>query len=187
MLPLVYLHGLSTGDFVPALEQFLGAAAGLSPATVTRLTAQRQADHTAFQDRDLSSTDYVDIWADGVHLRIRLEEANAAVLVLMGMRADGTKEPIAMADGYRKSSEMWARLLRACARRGIYTPAPAVGDSALGFWNPLNKVFPNPATTGVGFTRQPIAWRPPRPQSPRPNARSRSSTTPKTRSTRRRR
>lgn len=71
VLPLLYLHGLSSGDFVPALEQFLGSSAGLSPATVTRLTTQWQADHTAFQDRDLSATDYVYVWADGVHLRIR--------------------------------------------------------------------------------------------------------------------
>ncbi|WP_406378967.1 IS256 family transposase [Streptomyces sp. NBC_01618] len=137
------LHGLSSGDFVPALEQFLGSSAGLSPATVTRLTTQWQADHTAFQDRDLSATDYVYVWADGVHLRIRLEEAKAAALVLMGVRADGTKELIAMADGYRESSEAWAGLLRDCARRGMRAPVLAVGDGALGFWNALNEVFPD--------------------------------------------
>lgn len=142
VLPLLYLHGLSSGDFVPALEQFLSSSAGLSPARVTRLTAQWQADHTAFQDRDLSATDYVYVWADGVHLRIRLEEAKAAVLVLMGVRADGTKELIAMADGYRESSEAWAGLLRNCARRGMRAPVLAVGDGALGFWNALNEVFP---------------------------------------------
>ncbi|MFF3342751.1 IS256 family transposase [Streptomyces flavidovirens] len=142
VLPLLYLHGLSSGDFVPALEQFLGSSAGLSAATVTRLTAQWQADHTAFQDRDLSATDYVYVWADGVHLRIRLEEAKAAVLVLMGVRADGTKELIAMTDGYRESSEAWAGLLRDCARRGMRAPVLAVGDGALGFWNALHEVFP---------------------------------------------
>jgi hypothetical protein len=72
--------------------------------------------------RDLSATDYVYVWADGVHLRIRLEEAKAAVLVLMGVRADGTKELIAMTDGYRESSEAWAGLLRDCARRGMRAP-----------------------------------------------------------------
>ncbi|AEM82686.1 IS256 family transposase [Streptomyces violaceusniger] len=143
VLPLLYLHGLSSGDFVPALEQFLGSSAGLSSATVTRLTAQWQADHTAFMDRDLSVTDYVYVWADGVHLRIRLEEAKAAVLVLMGVRADGMKELIAMTDGYRESSEAWAGLLRDCARRGMRGPVLAVGDGALGFWNALNEVFPN--------------------------------------------
>lgn len=131
MLPLLYLHGLSSGDFVPALEQFLGSSAGLSPATVTRLTTQWQADHKAFGERDLSATDYVYVWADGIHLRIRLEEAKAAVLVVMGVRADGTKELIAMADGYRESAESWASLLRDAARRGMRAPVLAVGDGAL--------------------------------------------------------
>ncbi|MET9888114.1 IS256 family transposase [Streptomyces sp. NPDC006430] len=144
VLPLLYLHGLSSGDFVPALEQFLGSSASLSPATVIRLTTQWQADHKAFMDRDLSATDYVYVyvWADGVHLRIRLEEAKAAVLVVVGVRADGTKELIAMTDGYRESSEAWAGLLRDCARRGMRAPVLAVGDGALGFWNALNEVFP---------------------------------------------
>ncbi|WP_031487744.1 IS256 family transposase [Streptomyces bicolor] len=142
VLPLLYLHGLSSGDFVPALEQFLGSSAGLSPATVTRLTQQWQGDHKAFGERDLSATDYIYIWADGIHLRIRLEEAKAAVLVVMGVRADGTKELIAMADGYRESSESWASLLRDCQRRGMRAPVLAVGDGALGFWNAINEVFP---------------------------------------------
>ncbi|UKY47564.1 IS256 family transposase [Streptomyces inhibens] len=142
VLPLLYLHGLSSGDFVPALEQFLGSSAGPSAATVTRLTQQWQGDHKAFGERDLSATDYVYVWADGIHLRIRLQEAKAAVLVVMGVRADGTKELIAMADGYRESSESWAGLLRDCQRRGMRAPVLAVGDGALGFWNALNEVFP---------------------------------------------
>jgi Transposase, Mutator family len=105
VLPLLYLHGLSTGDFVPALEQFLGSAAGLSPATVARLTAQWQADHAAFCERDLSQVDYVCVWADGVHLRIRLGESDACVLVLIGVRAEGTKELIAMDEGYRETAK----------------------------------------------------------------------------------
>ncbi|WP_326732811.1 IS256 family transposase [Streptomyces phaeochromogenes] len=142
VLPLLYLHGLSSGDFVPVLEQFLGSSAGLSAATVTRLTQQWQGDHKAFGERDLSATDYVYVWADGIHLRIRLEEAKAAVLVVMGVRADGTKELIAMADGYRESSESWASLVRDCQRRGMRAPVLAVGDGALGFWNAINEVFP---------------------------------------------
>ena len=142
VLPLLYLHGLSTGDFVPALEQFLGSTAGLSPATVSRLTTQWQADHAAFQDRDLSSTDYVYVWVDGIHLRIRLDQAKAAVLVVIGVRADGTKELVSMADGYRESTEAWAGLLRDCARRGMRAPVLAVGDGALGFWKALREVFP---------------------------------------------
>lgn len=143
VLPLLYLHGLSTGDFVPALEQFLGSAAGLSPATVTRLTAQWGADHDTFQRRDLSGCDYVYVWADGVHLKVRLEEAKACVLVLLGVRADGRKELIALDCGYRESGESWANLLRDCARRGMRAPVLAVGDGALGFWKALAEVFPD--------------------------------------------
>ncbi|MER7195498.1 IS256 family transposase [Streptomyces flaveolus] len=142
VLPLLYLHGLSSGDFVPALEQFLGSSAGLSPATVTRLTQQWQADHTAFMDRDLAEVDYVYVWADGIHLNVRLEEAKACVLVLIGVRADGSKELVALKDGYRESAESWADLMRDCARRGMCAPVLAVGDGALGFWKALAEVFP---------------------------------------------
>ncbi len=142
VLPLLYLHGLSSGDFVPALEQFLGSSAGLSPATVTRLTQQWQADHSAFMDRDLADVDYVYVWADGIHLNVRLEEAKACVLVLVGVRADGSKELVALKDGYRESGESWADLLRDCARRGMRAPVLAVGDGALGFWKALAEVFP---------------------------------------------
>ena len=142
VLPLLYLHGLSTGDFVPALEQFLGSSAGLSSATVTRLTKQWSDDHDAFQQRDLSGADYVYVWVDGIHLRIRLSEARSCVLVVMGVRADGTKELVAMAEGMRESAESWADLLRDCARRGMRAPVLAVGDGALGFWKALAEVFP---------------------------------------------
>ncbi|MET8081530.1 IS256 family transposase [Streptomyces sp. NPDC005303] len=144
VLPLLYLHGLSSGDSVPALEQFLGSSAGLSPATVTRLTQQWQADHAAFMDRDLAEVDYVYVWADGIHLNVRLEEAKACVLVLVlvGVRADGSKELVALKDGYRESGESWADLMRDCARRGMRAPVLAVGDGALGFWKALAEVFP---------------------------------------------
>ncbi|MFE9009170.1 IS256 family transposase [Streptomyces sp. NPDC007875] len=142
VLPLLYLHALSSGDFVPALQQFLGSSAGLSPATVTRLTEQWQADHAAFLDRDLAEVDYVYVWADGIHLNVRLEEARACVLVLIGVRADGSKELVALEDGYRESGEPWADLLRDCARRGMRAPVLAVGDGALGFWKALAEVFP---------------------------------------------
>lgn len=142
VLPLLYLHGLSSGDFVPALEQFLGSSAGLSAATITRLTQQWQADYAAFMDRDLAEVDYVYVWADGIHLNVRLEEAKACVLVLIGVRADGSKELVALKDGYRESGESWADLLRDCARRGMRAPVLAVGDGALGFWKALAEVFP---------------------------------------------
>jgi putative transposase len=142
VLPLLYLHGLSGGDFVPALEQFLGSAAGLSGPTVNRLTKQWTDDHTAFQGRDLSGSDYVYVWADGVHPKVRLGQAHSCVLVLMGVRADGRKELIALAEGLRESTESWADLLRDCRRRGMRDPALVAGDGAMGLWNALAEVFP---------------------------------------------
>lgn len=142
VLPLLYLHGLSSGDFVPALEQFLGSAAGLSSATVTRLTKQWGEDYQSFRSRDLSGVDYVYVWADGVHVNVRLEEHKLCLLVVIGVRADGRKELVALADGFRESSESWADLLRDAARRGMRAPVLAVGDGALGFWKALAEVFP---------------------------------------------
>ena len=142
VLPLLYLHGLSTGDFVPALEAFFGSAAGLSAPVITRLVAAWQADYQAFCQRDLADRDYVYVWADGVHFRVRLEQARLCCLVIVGVRADGTKELVAVADGERESTESWAELLRDCRRRGMRAPVVAVGDGALGLWVALRDVFP---------------------------------------------
>jgi transposase-like protein len=142
VLPLLYLHGLSSGDFVPALGQFLGSSAGLSAAVITKLTETWKAEQRAFAGRDLSAVDYVYVWADGIHVNIRLEEHKLCLLVVIGVRADGRKELIALADGYRESAESWADLLRDCARRGMRAPVLAAGDGALGFWNALREVFP---------------------------------------------
>ncbi|MDV9192605.1 IS256 family transposase [Streptomyces sp. SR27] len=142
VLPLLYLHGLPSGDFVPALEQFLGSAAGLSGPTVNRLTRQWTDDHTAFQARDLSGSDYVYVWADGVHPKVRLGQAHSCVLVLMGVRTDGRKELIALAEGLRESTESWADLLRDCRRRGMRDPTLVAGDGAMGLWKALAEVFP---------------------------------------------
>ncbi len=142
VLPLLYLHGLSTSDFGPALGQFLGSSAGLSAPVITRLTETWKSEQRAFADRDLSQVDYVYLWADGVHVNVRLEEHKLCLLVLVGVRADGHKELVALADGYRESTESWADLLRDCARRGMRAPVLAVGDGALGFWGALREVFP---------------------------------------------
>jgi transposase-like protein len=142
VLPLLYLHGLSSKDFIPALEGFLGTAAGLSAATITRLTVQWQDDARAFNARNLSAVDYVYMWADGIHVNIRLDEERLCLLVLIGVRADGSKELIALADGYRESTGSWADLLRDCKRRGMRAPVLAAGDGALGFWGALREVFP---------------------------------------------
>jgi transposase-like protein len=142
VLPLLYLHGLSSGDFVPALGQFLGSSAGLSAPVITRLTETWKTEQRAFAARDLSGVDYVYLWADGIHVNIRLEEHKLCLLVLIGVRADGRKELVALADGYRESVESWADLLRDAARRGMRAPVLAVGDGALGFWGALREVFP---------------------------------------------
>src|SRR5699024_1374093 len=102
VLPLLYLHGLSTNDFSPALEQFLGTGAGLSAASITRLTRQWQQEADAFQNRDLSGTDFVYVWADGIHLKVRLAQEKLCLLVIIGVRADGRKELVALDDGYRE-------------------------------------------------------------------------------------
>ena len=142
VLPLLYLHGLSSGDFGPALEQFLGSGAGLSAATITRLTGQWQDEAAAFNKRSLAGTDYVYVWVDGIHLKVRLEQDKVCLLVMIGVRAAGTKVLVALDDGHRESTESWADLLRSCKRRGMRAPVLAVGDGALGFWAAVRSVFP---------------------------------------------
>lgn len=143
VLPLLYLHGLSSKDFVPALAELFGTSAGLSAAAIIRLTKSWQAEREAFMARDLSAVDYVYVWVDGVHFNVRLgEDDRLCVLVMVGVRTDGTKELIALADGYRESTESWAELLRDCKRRGMRAPVLAVGDGALGFWAAVRDVFP---------------------------------------------
>jgi transposase-like protein len=142
VLPLLYLHGLSSGDFVPALGQFLGTGTGLSASVITKLTETWKAEAAAFMTRDLSGADYVYLRVDGIHLGIRLEEGKLCLLVMIGVRADGRKELVALAGGYRESAESWADLLRDCARRGMRAPVLATGDGALGFWSAVREVFP---------------------------------------------
>ena len=142
VLPLLYLHGLSSLDFAPALEHFLGSDAGLSAATITRLTTQWQDAARAFNARPLAGTDYVYVWVDGIHLKVRLEADKVCLLVVIGVRADGRKELVALADGFRELSESWADLLRDAKRRGMTAPVLAVGDGALGFWKAVREVFP---------------------------------------------
>jgi transposase-like protein len=154
VLPLLYLHGLSTSDFGPALEQFLGSGAGLSATTITRLTSQWQDEAKSFGQRDLSGTDYVYLWVDGIHLKVRLEQEKLCLLVMIGVRSDGRKELVALADGYRESTESWADLLRSCRRRGMTAPVLAVGDGALGFWKAVREVFPTTREQRCWFHKQ---------------------------------
>jgi transposase-like protein len=143
VLPLLYLHGLSGGDFVPALEGFFGTEAGLSAASVTRLTEQWQKERESFMSRDLSGRDYVYVWVDGIHTGVRLGgDDRLCSLVMVGARADGKKELVAISDGYRESEESWAEFLRDLKKRGMRAPELAVGDGALGFWSAIRGVFP---------------------------------------------
>jgi putative transposase len=143
LLPLLYLHGLSSGDFVPALEEFFGTEAGLSAASITRLTKQWQEERERFMERDLSERDYVYAWVDGIHTGVRLgSDDRLCCLVMVGARVDGTKELVALADGYRESTESWAELLRDLKKRGMRAPVLAIGDGALGFWAAARDVFP---------------------------------------------
>jgi len=144
LIPWLYLKGVSTGDFSEALAALLGPdAAGLSASTVTRLKEVWQTEHQAWKERALAEKHYVYVWADGVYFNIRLEEDRQCILVLMGATADGTKELIAIQDGFRESEQSWLGLLLDCKARGlIIAPHLAVGDGALGFWKALRQVFP---------------------------------------------
>jgi putative transposase len=143
VLPLLYLHGLSSGDFVPALEEFFGTEAGLSASTVTRLTEQWQTEREQFMRDDLCGRDYVYVWVDGIHTGVRLGgDERLCCLVMVGARLDGTKELVAISDGYRESTESWAEFLRDLKKRGMRAPVLAVGDGALGFWGAIRDVFP---------------------------------------------
>lgn len=154
VLPVLYLRGLSTGDFREALPVLLGKdAAGLSPAAITRLTAAWEAEYHAFRGRDLSDRDYVYVWADGVHFNIRLEDDRLCTLVMIGVRPNGTKELIAVEDGYRESTESWLGVVRDLKRRGMTAPVLAVGDGALGFWAAVREVWPETREQRCWFHR----------------------------------
>jgi transposase-like protein len=143
VLPLLYLHGLSSGDFAPALEEFFGTGAGLSPASITRLTEQWREEREAFMKRDLSASDYVYVWMDGIHTKVRLgSDDRLCCLVMIGVKLDGKKELVALRDGYRESEESWAEFLRDLKKRGMRAPVLAMGDGALGFWAALRDAFP---------------------------------------------
>jgi len=142
-VPILYLKGLSTGDFSEALEALLGTkAAGFSATTITRLLSVWQEEYKAWRKRSLEGKEYVYVWADGVYFNIRLEEDRLACLVIIGVLPDGRKEVITLADGYRESTESWASVLRDLKRRGMTAPVLAVGDGNLGFWAALRQVFP---------------------------------------------
>ncbi len=147
LIPWLYLKGVSTNDFGEALQALVGEKAkGLSANVVVRLKEQWAEEYDQWCQRDLTEKQYVYVWADGIHVKVRLEDdANKkqCILVLMGATADGTKELIAVLDGYRESEQSWSELLLSLKQRGLaVAPKIAVGDGALGFWAALRKVFP---------------------------------------------
>jgi putative transposase len=143
-LPVLYLRGLSTGDFRPALAALLGeeAVTGFSATTINRLLTVWQDEYRGWRKRSLTGREYVYIWADGVHFNVRLEDDRLACLVVIGVTPDGRKEVVALEDGYRESTESWLTLLRDLKRRGMPAPKLAVADGALGFWKAMRQVYP---------------------------------------------
>jgi putative transposase len=144
LIPWLYLKGVSTGDFSEALAALVGPdSPGLSASTVTRLKGVWQDEYQAWSRRSLEGKQFVYVWADGVYFNIRLEEDRQCILVLLGATADGTKELIAISDGFRESEQSWRELLLDCKARGLLIdPKLAVGDGALGFWKALPQVYP---------------------------------------------
>ena len=144
LLPVLYLRGVSTGDFQEALSALLGKdAPNLSPSVVTRLTATWADEYARWQARDLSARRYVHVWADGVYLQARMEEHAECMLVLIGATPEGRKELVGFQVGVRESVQSWRELLVDVKRRGLgLAPQIAVGDGALGFWRALDEVYP---------------------------------------------
>ena len=144
LLPILYLGGVSTGDFQEARAALRGKdAPNLSPAVIVRLTAEWQTEYDAWQKRDLSARRYVYVWADGVYLQARMEESAECMLVLIEATAEGKKELVGFQTGVRESAQSWRELLIDIRRRGLeIAPDLAIGDGALGFWKAIEEVFP---------------------------------------------
>jgi putative transposase len=144
-LPLLYLKGISTGDFKEALTPLMGdIAKHVSPGVISRLKERWEEEYEHWNRRSLSQDIYAYWWVDGIYFQARMEESKDCVLVIMGVTSKGTKELIAIEDGYRESKESWLDLLLSLQRRGLTKPPKvAVGDGALGFWGALNEVYPS--------------------------------------------
>jgi putative transposase len=145
LLPVLYLRGVSSGDFQEALAALVGKEApNLSPAVISRLTGQWQADYDAWQQRDLSARRYVYVWADGVYLQARMEDNAECMLVLIGATPEGKKELVGFQTGVRESAQSWRELLIDVKQRGLeIAPGLAIGDGALGFWKAIEEAFPS--------------------------------------------
>ena len=144
LLPILYLRGVSMGDFQEALAALLGKdAPNLSPSVIARLRAEWEGDYARWQRRDLSARRYVYIWADGVYLQARMEPQAECILVLIGATPEGKKELLGFQVGIRESAQSWRELLVDLKARGLaIAPELATGDGALGFWKALDEVSP---------------------------------------------
>ena len=144
LLPVLYLRGISAGDFQEALSALLGKdAPNLSAAVIARLKSEWEGEYRQWQKRDLSARRYVYVWADGVYLQARMEPQAECMLVLMGATPEGKKELIGFQTGMRESAQSWKELLVDLKARGlVVAPEVAVGDGALGFWKALDEAFP---------------------------------------------
>jgi putative transposase len=145
LLPVLYLNGVSTGDFEDALMALLGKnAPGLSASTIARLKQVWSDEHARWEKRDLSAKSYVYMWVDGIHVQARLEEDPQCLLVIVGATPEGKKELVGLTDGVRESARSWRDLLLDLKRRGLTDgPKLAVADGALGFWKAVEEVWPN--------------------------------------------
>jgi putative transposase len=142
LLPELYLHGLSLGDFELAVRGLLGEGAPLSASTMSRLRGKWEAEYAAWRDGSLEDKEVVYIWADGIYVKAGLEKDKAALLVVVGALRDGTKEVLALESGYRESAVSWGEVLRSLRSRGLKAPRFAVGDGNLGLWGALGEVYP---------------------------------------------
>lgn len=145
LFPVLYLKGISTGDFEEALEALLGKGViGLSSSNITRLKRVWEDEYDKWRKRDLSNEHYVYMWVDGIYFNVRLDSDRQCILVMMGATSDGRKELVAIQDGYRESKESWQGLIRDLKGRGLSIPPNlAVGDGALGFWAALREEWPD--------------------------------------------
>lgn len=143
LFPKLFVEGLATRDFEPALRCLLGKSAALSPATIVRLNAQFKDEYEEWRQQSLADQRFVYIWVDGVHIKAGVARENAAVLTVIGVDVDGTKHLIALEEGYRESKESWLEVLRSLRDRGMQAPVLAVGDGALGFWAALPDIWPD--------------------------------------------
>lgn len=150
LFPRLFIEGLATRDFEPALRFLVGEQAPLSPSSISRLNKQFKTDYENWRKRDLSGLKIAYIWADGVYLQAGIGEEKACLLVIIGVDASGQKHYLALSQGYRESKESWLEVLRDLEKRGLNEPALAIADGALGFWAALPEVW--------GQTKRQLCW-----------------------------